>query len=95
MKKTVFISLICAFIGACGGSYFDAGVATKYPEGLELYLSKCGGCHRLHQRNEYSDEKWSEIIFRMQKKARTSDRESDEIYRFLTETDSVKTSSES
>ncbi|MGA7836377.1 MAG: hypothetical protein WB996_00285 [Ignavibacteriaceae bacterium] len=89
MKKIIFISLICGFLGACGGSYFNSNIKTKYPAGLKLYLSKCSGCHRLYERKEYTPEKWSEIMFRMQKKSNASDEQIDKIYNFLTERDSV------
>lgn len=89
MKKIIISSLFCGFIAACGGSYFDNNIPTKYPEGLELYVSKCGGCHRLYNRDEFPAEKWGMILIPMQKKSRTSDEEVDKIFDFLTERDSA------
>lgn len=89
MKKIIIISLVCGFICACGGSYFNSNVKTKFPEGLELYLTKCSGCHRLHDRKEFTAEKWSEIMFFMQKKSKASNEQIGKIYNFLTEIDSI------
>ena len=86
----MFVLLICGFFSSCAGSYFNSNVETKYPGGLDLYLSKCGGCHRLHERNEFTGQKWDKILTRMQKKSKISDEQTEKILKFLTEVDTIK-----
>ena len=88
MNKIIIASLLCGYFAACGGSYFT-NVATKYPEGLELYVSKCSGCHQLHKRNEFTAAKWDSILVPMQKKSKTSDEQIEKISNFLAEGDSI------
>ncbi|HKI79491.1 MAG TPA: hypothetical protein VKA26_13195 [Ignavibacteriaceae bacterium] len=89
MKNIIFISLVTLFIGSCSSSYFDSNIKTNYPEGLELYKSKCSGCHRLHLRNEFSASGWASVLIPMQKKAKINDEQRKKIYQFLTERDST------
>jgi len=88
LKKIIIASLLCGYFAACSESYF-ANVETTYPEGRELYISKCGGCHRLHKRNEFTAAKWDSILVSMQKKSKTSNEQIKRIFNFLVEGDSI------
>ena len=41
--------------------------------GLNLYKTKCNGCHGLHRPNEFTREKWEKILPEMLMKAKLSD----------------------
>jgi mono/diheme cytochrome c family protein len=60
---------------------------TKFPEGQKLYFSKCGGCHRLYDRLEFSPERWDSIVYTMRPKAKTTMEQEVEILHFLKERD--------
>lgn len=58
---------------------------TKFPIGQKLYISKCGGCHRLYDKLEYSPAKWDTILTVMRSKAKIKSDEEKEILLFLKE----------
>ena len=90
MKRIIFISLTLGFFSACNTSYIEENVPTKFPEGKALYMSKCSGCHRLHQRNEYTVTQWDSILVPMQKKSKINNEQKKQIRLFLTETYSAR-----
>jgi hypothetical protein len=51
--------------------------------GSELYSDKCGGCHRLHLKNEYTKAEWMQIMQVMKMKAKLSKNESSIIEQYL------------
>lgn len=59
---------------------------TNYPEGRELYMSKCGGCHQLFDPNSYTKGEWSKIMFAMQEKSKIDDQQKNEIFNWIIET---------
>jgi cytochrome c5 len=88
MKKYFIICLITAFIAACSATQHlqpaeaDLALAqqripgitiTQLQDGYKLYVSKCSGCHRLHNPNEYSSDSWKPIIEKMVIKAKLTD----------------------
>ena len=44
-------------------------------KGEELYYNKCGGCHRLHAKTEFTGEKWKSVVEGMSKKAKLDEDE--------------------
>lgn len=77
--------MLLVFFNACQASYFEENVATKFPEGKTLYMSKCSGCHRLHERLEYSVAEWDSILIPMQRKSKINDKQKKQIRLYLTE----------
>jgi len=59
---------------------------TDYPEGRNLFISKCGGCHQLFNPNLYSKVEWSKIMMEMQKKSKINDQQKNAIYNWILET---------
>jgi hypothetical protein len=39
----------------------------------QLYVRKCAGCHKLYDPNRYSAEDWDKWLGKMQRKARLTD----------------------
>ncbi len=50
----------------------------------ELYYEKCGGCHRLYSKQEFTNEKWQSEVEEMSKKAKLSEDEKRMIIEYLT-----------
>lgn len=78
--------LITAIIVSCSQGYIvNLTEKTDYPEGRELYLSKCNGCHRLYSPLNYSVEKWDSILPSMQLKSKITDSEKELIHNWILE----------
>lgn len=59
---------------------------TDYPEGRELYISKCGGCHQLFNPGAYTKDEWNKNMVVMQKKSKIDDDQKNEILNWILET---------
>jgi cytochrome c5 len=44
--------------------------ASEMEHGKMLYESKCGKCHKLHEVNKFSYDKWNKVLARMVPKAK-------------------------
>lgn len=53
-------------------------------QGKELYQAKCASCHKLYATTDFSDEKWVNILKRMQPKAKINDAQREQIYDYIT-----------
>lgn len=76
MKITVCLALL--FIAGC------AATIAYSSKGEELYYNKCGGCHRLHSKTEFTSEKWKSEVEEMSKKAKLNEDEKRMIIEYLT-----------
>jgi cytochrome c5 len=56
---------------------------TDLQSGRRCYIETCAACHNLHLPSEYSPEKWTVIMEKMQVKARISDNKEDLILHYL------------
>lgn len=69
--------LIIIFLAGC-----SAGII-YHSKGEELYYSKCGGCHRIYNKNEYNPEQWKKEVEDMSKKAKLTKDEQELIIEYL------------
>ena len=69
-------------------------IHTDYPEGRDLYRSKCGGCHQLFDPNHYSKSEWNKIMVVMQEKSKINDEQKNEILNWVVEIQQSKKSVE-
>lgn len=58
---------------------------TKFPEGQNLYFSKCGGCHKIYDRDNYTPQQWKKIMKDMTARSKLKDNEMKSILEFLQE----------
>ena len=58
---------------------------TNYPEGRQLYSSKCNSCHGIHDPAQYSAARWDSIMIPMQLKAKITDTQKDQILHWIKE----------
>jgi hypothetical protein len=86
------ITLVCGLLLACAPALYrpDAMVAERMgydladlQQGRQLYVDHCGSCHQLHLPQDYSLEKWRTELDSMQTRARLSDSQKEQIYRFI------------
>jgi len=88
------IALIVVFlitIFSCSQGYIvNTNAKTDYPEGRNLFMSKCGGCHQLFDPNSYSEVNWQKIMMEMQKKSKINDQQKNEIYNWILETKQIE-----
>lgn len=88
------ITLTLALIGACSQGYIvNTELKTNYPEGRELYISKCNSCHQLYSPNKYTEVSWDSILTTMKMKAKTNDEQTSEIYNWILEAKTNKPTS--
>lgn len=84
MRYFIFIVfLFCFGCQSAKNSFIDESVDTKFKEGREIYLSKCGGCHQLYDPSQYSLGKLDSIYFPMSEKAKLLPQEKEKVYSFL------------
>jgi mono/diheme cytochrome c family protein len=90
VRKIIFV--VCGLLLACAPALYvpDASVAERTGFGLDdlqqgrrLYVDHCGSCHQLHLPREYSLEKWRTELDSMQSRAKLSDSQKEQIYRFI------------
>lgn len=84
---TLFVSsLVIIFFGACGGSSNDSAAGTtKFPDGKDLYVSKCTACHKAYGPELHTADEWRKILDDMGRKAKLSDDEKTIILNYLSE----------
>lgn len=65
---------------------FVFGCATVSYTSVEekVYFEKCGGCHRVYKREDFTKEKWINELEEMTKRAKLSDEDKKMILEFLT-----------
>ena len=88
-KFNTIILTIILFIAifACSQGYIvNTTARTDYPEGRNLFMSKCGGCHQLFDPNSHTEDEWNKIMLAMQQKSKINDQQKIEIISWILET---------
>ncbi|MBA4407316.1 hypothetical protein C0389_08585 [bacterium] len=70
-------------IGFCVIAACSASIDSS--KGEELYHEKCGGCHRLYSKKEFSRKRWGIEVESMSKKSKLSEDEKRMILGYLAE----------
>jgi hypothetical protein len=82
----LMLSGFLCFIAACGAGYVvNMNERTDFPEGRELFVSKCNACHQLYNPNQHTKVEWDSILVPMKKKAKISVEQKNEIYNWILE----------
>lgn len=85
LVSVIFIFVLC-LIAACSKSYFvNMEEKTKFPQGRELFVSKCSGCHQLFNPNHYTAAEWDSLLFIMKNKAKIREEQKNQIYSWIIE----------
>ena len=82
----LIIILFITFYSCSQGNIVNTSIQTNYPEGRDLYISKCGGCHQLFDPNIYTKGDWNKIMIAMQEKSKIDNQQKKEILNWIFET---------
>jgi len=77
--------VLSGFIACSGTNNVNSREITKFPEGRNLYVSKCTACHKAYERELHSSAEWDKILNDMGKKAKLSSDEKARILNYLSE----------
>lgn len=96
MKRNIFfIAVISAWIWACspvtGSALYtpapaDATGTSSYDQlvaGRNLFIEKCGRCHKLKSPEKFTPAQWQKALLKMQPKAKISDAERELIQAYV------------
>lgn len=81
--KLIIEIILTLFIGACSNPSFKHD--TKFPEGQNLYFSKCGGCHKICNRDNYTPLQWEKIMKDMAVRSKLNKNDFELILKYLQE----------
>lgn len=92
MKFFPILFAVAVLLLAChpkAAEAIDEGGSAEMPksdigEGKVVYLQKCGRCHELKTVEDYSTEKWGEILPKMAVKAKLSDEQYRQVEAYIT-----------
>lgn len=94
MRELTTIAIIIIFlfiVFSCSQGYIvNMNAKTDYPNGRNLYISKCGGCHQLFGPNSHTELEWKKIMIDMQKKSKINDQQKNYILNWVLETKQIE-----
>jgi hypothetical protein len=88
MIKAVFtlIFVLIVFLASCNQGYIvSMKEITNYPDGRDLFISKCNACHQLYSPDRFNSTEWDSILVPMQQKAKIDDEQRNVIYNWILE----------
>lgn len=81
----LFLLLILIVFSCSQGYIINKNEKTKFPEGRDLFASKCNGCHKLPFPQQFNSSQWDSILVPMKVKAKLTDEQCLMIFDWLTE----------
>lgn len=89
--KLVFVWVLFLLVFAACSNEKSIKQGNGNLSGEQLYKEKCGGCHALYKKDQFTVGDWDTVIARMEKKARLDNLQSKLIREYLViQTDSLK-----
>jgi hypothetical protein len=73
------------FVACSSSTNSNSNITTNFPEGRELYISKCTGCHKAFERELHTTDEWEKILKEMGSKAKLTENEKQMVLNYLTE----------
>lgn len=78
-------------IAACKSAFYVPTEANTKPdanlsqlkEGHDIYMSRCGNCHKLYAPTKFNGEEWPGILDKMQPKAKITDAQKEAVFAYL------------
>jgi len=61
----------------------ETATLAELKQGHDLYLNKCGKCHKLHNPKSRSAAEWKKVLVYMAPKAKLNNDQSSLVYRYL------------
>lgn len=77
------VALILLFVIGCASAIYSS-------KEEKLYVEKCGGCHRLYARTEFSKEHWLKEFDEMTKRAKLEEMEKRMLWNYIFEEPAAK-----
>ena len=74
----LIVALVAAVVHAAADATYE-----ELAKGRELYVGKCGSCHRLYAPNTYDNQTWKENIDEMQERSEINAQQKELIYQYL------------
>lgn len=88
MMRTILTLLLITLliVTACNQGYIvNMKESTDYPEGRNLFVSKCNACHQLYSPDRLTESAWDSVLVPMQEKAKLSSEQRNAIYNWVAE----------
>ena len=86
MKNFISAFIFIVTVISCGTGYLvNLDEPTDFPEGRNLYVSKCSGCHKYYYPTDFTIVKWDSILVSMKEKAKISVEERNSILGWISE----------
>lgn len=86
----ILIFSVVIIVFSCSQGYIiNRNEVTKYPQGRDLFASKCSGCHKLPYPSKFKVSQWDSILVPMKIKAKLTDGEQLMILNWLKEKRSI------
>ena len=90
-KYVYWIIFLACLLAGCAAALYTPTVSNvtehatlaELNNGRALYVSKCGSCHTLKLPSEYSVDVWKKNLDEMQVRAKISDEEKSDIFKYL------------
>jgi hypothetical protein len=83
----LIVIITFSFVACSSTTRGDSNSTTKFPEGRNLYVSKCTACHKAYERELHTTDEWQKILDEMGSKAKLTDKEKQMILNYLSEKD--------
>ncbi len=96
MMRTVLIILyfMVLFTASCSQGYIvNMKQNTAYPEGRNLFVSKCNACHQLYSPDRLTESAWDSVLIPMQEKAKINSEQRNAIYHWIIEIKKISVNS--
>ncbi len=85
------IVVLSVILAGCAAALYTPTVSNvtgdvtlaELTNGRALYVSKCGSCHTLKLPSEYSADVWKKNLDEMQERAKISNNEKSDIFKYL------------
>lgn len=81
----LIVIITFSFVACSSSTSGNSNITTKFPEGRNLYISKCTACHKAYERELHTTDEWQKILDEMGRKAKLSNEEKTIILNYLSE----------
>ena len=81
----LIVNITFSFVACSSSTSSNSNLTTKFPEGRNLYVSKCTACHKAFERELHTTDEWKKILKEMGSKAKLTENELHMILSYLTE----------
>ena len=81
----LLVIIIFSLLACSGSNSSNPNKTTNFPEGKDLYVSKCTACHKAYEPQLHTKDEWQKILDEMGSKAKLTAKEKETILNYLSE----------